>query len=96
MPINEGKEGPAILVFAMPKKPGRGVTPPAMAPSKKSDKSGLPDMGYEEEDECEYCEGDGCEHCEDDAEEPTAEGSHKSHMKIIAKLAKMLEGKNEE
>jgi len=97
MPINEGKDGSAILVFAMPKKPGRGVTPPASAPYKKSEKSGLPGMDYEEEDDkCEYCNGEGCEHCESDDEELTAEGTHKSHMKIIAKLAKMLEGKNEE
>lgn len=92
MPMNEGGKEAAILVFAMPKKPGRGVTPPAMAP-KKSEKAALPGMDYEEEDECEYCEGEGCEHCEGDEYESDAEGTHKSHMKIIAKLADMLGAK---
>ena len=91
MPMDEGKGEAAILVFAKPKKASKGVLPPTQAISK------LPmDNGYEE-DECEYCNGEGCEHCEKKGEyaSDSAESTHKSHMKIIAKLAQMLEEKNE-
>jgi hypothetical protein len=93
MPINEGKEGSAILVFAMPKKPGRGVTPPAMAPAKKPDKPGLPGMDYEEEeDKCEHCEGAGCPECETEVqEEEEGEGMHQKQMGMIGKLISLLE-----
>lgn len=50
MPINEGSKGPAILVFAMPKKPGKGVTPPTPALlKKKKGMSGLPALSGSED-----------------------------------------------
>jgi hypothetical protein len=89
MPMDNGNGEAAILVFAKPKKAASGVLPPKQAISK------LPmENGYDEE-ECEYCKGEGCEHCEkeDEYESDSAEGTHKSHMKVIAKLAQMLEEK---
>lgn len=96
MPMNEGGKEAAILVFAMPKKPGRGVTPPTMAQSKKSEKAVLPGMDYEEDDTCEECGGEGCPECETESEDNGqygmgAENSHKKHMKIISKLVEMLD-----
>jgi len=98
-----GKEA-AILVFAMPKKPGKGVTPPTPALMKKSEKPALPEMDEEDTAEkptpCEECDGEGCEECdykgyqEDDSEgeySMGAEDSHKKHMKIISKLVEMLD-----
>jgi len=79
-------------MFAMPKKPGRGVTPPASAPYKKSEKSGLPGMDYEEEDDkCEYCEGAGCQQCETEVQEEEGEGKHQKQMGMLGKLIALLE-----
>jgi hypothetical protein len=100
MPMNEGSKEAAILVFAMPKKPAKGVTPPTEAEYKKSDKSALPDMEDEATDKpemCDHCEGEGCEECdykgykESDGYEAGAEDSHKQHMKVIAKLVDMFD-----
>jgi len=101
MPMDKGKEA-AIIMFAMPKKPGKGVTPPTESSKKMSV---LPDMSEEGEYEekpmqCEECEGEGCEECdmkgyvehEDEGEYGAgAEDSHKKHMKIISKLVEMLD-----
>ena len=107
MPMDKGKNEAAIIMFAMPKKPGKGVTPPTPALMKKSEKSVLPEMGNgdvsesEKPEPCEYCKGEGCEHCdykgyheEEESEggyEEGAEDSHKKHMKIISKLVEMLD-----
>jgi len=104
MHMDKGGKEAAIIMFAMPKKPGKGVTPPTSALMKKSDKLDLPEMGgYEDEkpEPCEYCEGEGCEHCdqkgyhEKDSEGGEygmgAEDSHKKHMKIIGRLVEMLD-----
>jgi hypothetical protein len=100
MHMDKGGKEAAIIMFAMPKKPGKGVTPPTSALMKKSDKPDLPEYGDEKPEPCEYCEGEGCEHCdqkgyhEKDSEggyEAGAEDSHKKHMKIISKLVEMLD-----
>jgi hypothetical protein len=96
MPIDKGNNEAAILVFATPKKPGKGVTPPTPALLKKSKMSGLPDeyVGKEEE-ECEYCEGKGCPECETESyaegEEQGGDDMHKEHMGMIGKLIALLE-----
>jgi hypothetical protein len=99
MHMNDGK-GEAILVFAMPKKPGKGVTPPTEALKKKA--GPLPEMSEKEEysekpEPCDECEGEGCEHCdykgyhEEEGYEAGAEDSHKKHMSIISKLVEMMD-----
>jgi hypothetical protein len=103
MPMDKGSKEAAILVFAMPKKPGKGVTPPTEALKKKA--GPLPEMSDSEDEYsdkpqmCEECEGEGCEECdqkgyveEDSGDyEAGAEDSHKKHMKIISKLVEMLD-----
>lgn len=100
MPHYNGTKEEAILVFAMPRKPKKGVLPPTEA---RSEKPALPGMSEEQEkpEPCEYCKGEGCEHCdykgyhEDDESEgdyeERSEDSHKKHMKIISKLVEMLD-----
>jgi hypothetical protein len=96
MPNNNGTKEEAILVFAMPRKPKKGVLPPT---ESKPEKSALPGMSEEQEkpESCEYCEGEGCEHCdykgyhEEDGYEVGAEDSHKKHMRVISKLVEMLD-----
>ena len=106
MHMDKGKEA-AIIMFAMPKKPGMGVTPPTEALKKKN--GILPDMPESETedeetskpDKCEECEGEGCAECdmkgyveqeEEGNYESGAEDSHKKHMKISGKLVEMLDG----
>ncbi len=79
----------AILVIAAPKGSEDRVALPGVGPKKKPELPAMPE--YMDEDKCEYCEGEGCEHCEGEDYEPSAEMTHKSHMKVIEKLAKMLE-----
>lgn len=95
MPIDKGTKEAAILVFATPKKPGKGVTPPTPALSKKSKMSDLP-MAYngEEDEECEHCGGKGCPECETEEyteEESGGDDMHKEHMGMIGKLIALLE-----
>jgi hypothetical protein len=91
--MNDKPGEAAIIVIAGPKGKSDRMNPPLPRPKKDA---GLPELPGMEEDECEYCEGEGCERCEETQEEESygdseAEGTHKSHMKIIEKLAKMLE-----
>lgn len=101
MHMDKGSKEAAIIMFAMPKKPGKGVTPPTEALKKKA--GPLPEMSESEDEysdkpmKCEHCEGEGCEECdhkgyvEEDGYEAGAEDSHKKHMKIISKLVEMLD-----
>ena len=105
MPMDKGDKEAAIIMFAMPKKPGMGVTPPTGALKKKN--GILPEMSETEDEEtskpdkCEECDGEGCAECdmkgyveqeEEGDYESGAEDSHKKHMKIIGKLVEMLDG----
>jgi hypothetical protein len=100
--MDKGKEA-AIIMFAMPKKPGMGVTPPTEALKKKN--GILPEMSDSESeveetskpDKCEECDGEGCAECdmkgyveqEDEGEE---EGDEEpASLKAIAKLIQMLD-----
>ena len=99
MPMDKGSNEAAILVFATPKKPGKGVTPPTSALMKKSKMSGLPEAYNGEEDmkeeECEHCNGAGCPECETEAPEEKGEGMHKEQMGMIGKLISLLEKTNQ-
>ena len=100
MPMNDGTKEAAILVFATPKKPNKGVTPPTSALMEKSKMSGLPEEynGKEDmqEEECEHCEGKGCPECKAESyEEGEQEGGDSMHMGMIGKLISLLEKTNQ-
>ena len=102
MHMDKGKEA-AIIMFAMPKKPGMGVTPPTEALKKKN--GILPEMSDSESevdetskpDKCEECMGEGCAECDmkgyvEQEDEGDDEGDEEpASLKAIAKLIQMLD-----
>jgi len=98
MPMDNGAEKAAILMFAMPKKPKKGVTPPTMVPSKSDNMDMSSENGHDEygsgcgccedcgcPETCPGCEGENCPNCEPDSEEtPMPENGKKGKMGLEA------------